>query len=115
MMLTPKFITTIVMVLTVLTSYGQIHVDGKPLDDSLQYITIDKGVITGGQNALVSYYTEDGRTLGSFGTMTDESGKALKFSTIVAIIEYVTRNGWELVESFTSEKGKTAFLFKRSL
>lgn len=89
--------------------FGQtaLYVKGENINEKdLQYIMVETGANP--QNGLV-LYDEDGPIRGTSGRITDQDKKAIKFANPAALIDYVSKRGWEYVESLT----KTSFLFKR--
>jgi hypothetical protein len=77
-------------------------------------ITVVKGMLTGGQNGVVYFDTED-NIRGRRDHITDENGKTIKFNNIASIISYVSRRGWNYVDSWTNflEDNEVHLLFRR--
>lgn len=118
-----KTIMATILVILVTTLNAQLLVKSQQSiknlneDPNLIYIAVEKGLMQGGQNAQVSYETDD-NIKGRTDKIVDADGNTLKFATIAAVINYVSRKGWEFVTDYHGEEpmtktGKTEFLFRK--
>ena len=98
-------------------AFSQLYVKGENINElDIEYITVVKGVLTGGQNGVVYFDTED-NIRGRNDNITDETGKTVKFNHIASIISYVSRRGWEYVDSLmvdgAAKANEVHLLFRR--
>ncbi len=96
-------------------AFAQLYVKGENINElDIEYITIERDVTRGAYIGLVYFDTEDD-IRGRRDHITDETGETIKFRYAASIINYVSRRGWEYVDSLTNFLGNNErhLLFRR--
>lgn len=69
------------------------------------------------RNFLKNYVAEfhtDSNKKASLTIIRDENGNKIKFATQAEALNYITKQGWELVTAFNEHGGSTHFFLKKS-
>jgi len=95
-----KLVILFVLVICSGSLQAQLLVKGENINElSITFITVHKELpVVGFPSAIVKFDQDDKvRGNGQGDKITREDGKALKFHSVVAILEYVSQRGWEYI------------------
>ncbi len=103
-----------IILLSVVSLNAQIYVKGVPLKHEHKYVLVVIKPGLQGYTPFIEKYVK-GTIAPNFKPVTDQDGKKLHFNTVVEVIEFFEKNGFELFKMSTTEQENTAhyyFLFK---
>ena len=95
--------------------FAQIYVDGVDInaDDEIQYCQVS-GVV--GFRKIISVTIDYGQVIKSWRKMKigDKNEKNITFNSMVHVLNFMDKNGWELIDSFFHpEQEREKYTFKK--